>query len=300
MSSNGSSAPKSWRVLNRDGTLNVAREGYKKRFGTDGYHSLLSMTWTEFFSLVIGTYLTVNLFFAFAYFLCGPAALSGIRRDNLILHFMDCFFFSVQTFATIGYGRISPLAFVPNLLVTVEAFVGLLSVAMITGLLFARFSKPTAGVIFSNVAIIGVYDGVASLIFRVANKRLSQIVEAHMDVVLIKNEFTKEGEKFRRLYDLKLERSRSPLFALTWTAVHPIDESSPLYGMDSGKMQHAEIEILASLTGVDDTVGEAVNARFSYTPEDIVWNARFKDMITRRPDRKVHIELNKIHEVEAV
>ncbi|MGZ3708592.1 MAG: ion channel, partial [Bdellovibrionota bacterium] len=169
---NKNSKPRqSWRFMNRDGTLNVERIGVRRAFYTDTYHSLLSLKWGKFMGYLVGYYFVVNCFFALAYMACGPQALEGSRTDSFAAHFVDAFFFSVQTFATIGYGKITPSGIAANLVVTFEALVGLLGLALATGLLFARFSKPTAKVVFSHSALMTKQDGIPCLIFRVANER---------------------------------------------------------------------------------------------------------------------------------
>jgi inward rectifier potassium channel len=240
--------------------------------------------------------LGLNVIFACIYYLCGPGTLDGASRLGEMPRFLDSFFFSVQTFATIGYGRITPIGIAANLLVTLEALCGLLWLALATGLLFARFSKPTARVIFSNSAIITNHDGVPSFIFRIANARLNQIVEAQISVALTRNEFTSEGEKYRNFYDLKLERSRSPVFAMTWTIVHPITLESPIFQMDRKALEDAECEIMVSVSGIDDTFSQTIHARFSYVPSQLVWDRHFEDMLTRTGQGKVRVDLSKIHQ----
>ncbi len=296
--STNSPSQKSWRFLNRDGSFNIARGGYKKAFASDLYHSLLSASWPGFLSFVILVYLSINLIFAGLFFLCGPGALEGVRLSPAFSRFIDSFFFSVQTIATIGYGRISPFGLVPNVLVTVEALMGLLSLALMTGLLYARFARPTARVIFSQHALIAPLDGIPSFVFRIANERLNQISEAHVNAVFVKTERTREGETYRKICDLKLTRNHSPIFALTWTVIHPIDSESPLLGMAEEDLRETNAEILITVTGIDDTFSQSIHARFSYVTEDLIWGARFKDMVSRGDDGKIHIDLKKIHDIE--
>lgn len=289
--------PASWRLLNRDGTFNVARSGTRRIRATDLYHSLLSVGWFRFNLLVILVYFSVNALFALGYLLCGPGALEGSKHADFSGRFSDAFFFSVQTLATIGYGKITPSGILPNLLVTFEALVGLMGLALGTGLLFARFSKPTARVVFSQTAVITPHEGIDSLIFRMSNARLNQIVDARVSVVLSISEKTKEGQQYRTFYDLALERERSPIFALTWTVIHPIDAKSPLYKKDQKSLIEADAEIIVSLTGIDDTFSQTIHARFSYTPTEIVWGKDFRDMLNRTPDGKIQVNLKKIHEL---
>lgn len=286
----------SWRFLNRDGTFNIARSRGKTFPLSDLYHFLLSVSWAEFLSIIVGTYLAINLLFAGAYFLSGPEALEGVRRDTVFHHLSDCFFFSVQTLATIGYGRISPMGLMANLLVTMEAFIGLLSLALVTGLFYARFARPTARVLFSNVALIGPHDGAQALVFRMANERLNQMVEAHVTVNLIKNEVTAEGESFRNFYELPLDRDRSPFFNMSWTVLHWIDDKSPLRNLKDEELRASDAEIIVVLSAVDSTMAAPIHARFSYIADDIVWNRRFKDILSDGDDGKVHVDLSHMHE----
>lgn len=287
-----------WRVLNRDGTFNIARNGRKKIKGNDLYHSLLTISWPGFFTLFVFAYIYINALFALAYYACDVKDFSGFRNGPPLQRLMDCFFFSVQTLATIGYGHVSPVGIVPNLLVTVEAAFGMMGFALVTGLFFARFARPAARIVFSEKAIIGVRDGYNSLFFRVGNERLNQVVEAKVSAVVVKNIITREGEKFRNIFDLKLERKYSPLFAMTWTIIHRIDKESPLFGMDKEDFEEAEAEILISITGFDDSIAAPIHARSSYTLEDLEWNLRFKDIITRSDDGKIEVDLSSISEME--
>jgi inward rectifier potassium channel len=287
-----------WRLLNRDGSFNVKRSSQSQRPKVrDHYHKLLAMKWSPFMALVICIYLAVNLTFALGYMACGPEALDGAPHliGGSADSFLQAFFFSVQTFATIGYGKISPEGLLANILVTIEAFVGLLGLALITGLFFARFSRPTARVVFSDVAIIAPHDGVMSLVLRIANERLNQIVDATLTLVFSRNEVTIEGERYRQFYDLKLERARSPIFALSWTVVHPITKESPLYGATNEDLIRWEAEFMASLIGIDDTIAQTIHARYSYTPSEIVWNHHFVDM-THRENGMVRIDAHLIHD----
>ena len=287
------------RVLRRDGRFNIQRDGMQGLRLDDLYHSLLSMGWRRFFAMVVAAYLALNTFFAVIYTALGPDAFAGMEvGERAIPFFLESFFFSVQTLATIGYGHTSPISIAANLVVTVEALVGLVCFGILTGILFSRFAKPTSRVVFSRTALIHDHEGVPSFLFRIANARLNQIVEARISVVLIRNERTKEGTTFRRIHDLKLMRSNSPLFYLTWTVIHPIDSNSPLHGWTPDRMREDNTEIMVSLSGMDETFSQTINARISYTSEEILKGHRFKDMVERGPDGMVHIDLSQIHEVQ--
>jgi inward rectifier potassium channel len=283
--------PKSWRILKRDGSLNIAVKRINTANFFDLYHWLLRINWFEFLVLIILAYLCINFIFATIYWLCGAGALDGTA-----FNFWNCFFFSVQTFATIGYGKITPTGILPNIVVTFEAFIGLMSVALMTGLVFSRFSRPTAKVVFSDYALITPIEGIPCFVCRVGNKRLNQIVDAHLSAVLLRSEQTKEGERYRELYDLKLERDSTPIFSMSWTIIHPITPDSPLYGTDPNKLESSDAEILVSLSGRDETLSQEIHARFSYTAEDIRWNHRFVDIINRNEKGLIEVDFENIHQ----
>ena len=285
------------RLLSKNGTFNVQRRGFSGVPLGDLYHTLLSLSTPRFLAIVIILYVTVNLMFACAYLACGPGALGGVDGVTLHEHFLSAFFFSVQTLATIGYGRITPVSLGANLLVSAEALTGLMGLAIATGLLFARFSRPTARVSFSHNAIIANHDGIPSLFFRMANERFNQIVEAEVSVSVSRLETTAEGEVFRDFYDLKVERAHTQIFALTWTIVHPITPDSPLYGATRESLLASSSEIVVSVVGIDETFSQAIHARSSYTPDEILWNRNFKDMLGRTEDGAITIDLAALHDV---
>ena len=187
-----------------------------------------------------------------------------------------------------------------HVLVTVEAILGLFGVALATGMVFAKFARPTARVSWSDVALLTKRNGVPHLILRVANARENQIVEASIRLCVLKFEVTSEGERMRRYYDMQLVRAQNPIFAMTWTVMHPIDQNSPLHGMTFEEMVEGRIEILAILTGLDSTFGQTIHARFAYAMEDIQQNARFKDIVVELPDGTRQVNLARISEWEPV
>lgn len=289
-----------WRLLGRDGTFNI--KGLRSvRFPLDDlYHDLLSMSWFSFLCLVVVGYTLVNVVFGAAYALCPPGSLEGVHTETKGSYFSDCFFFSVQTLATIGYGRISPVGLWPNILVTIEALIGVLSLALMTGIVFSRFSRPSAKIIYSEKAIIAPHDGELSFFFRIANERLNQIAEAHINLVLVRNEVTVEGQKFRNFYDLKLERNHTPVFALSWTVIHLIDANSPLYGLNQNGLEEIGAEFFVSLSGIDETLSQPIHSRYSYTVADLAWGMRFSDVISRSEDGKLIVNLQGIHDMVAL
>jgi len=261
----------------------------------DLYHFFFSLSWPKFFILVATIYLSVNLCFGILYFICGVEALGDVHSTG-IERLVYCIFLSIENMNSVDYSRVGHAGMGPYILMTIQAFLGLLTLAMTTGLFYARFSRATARIIFSNKAIIANHNGKLCLSFRMANERLNQIAEAHMALHLTLNEVSQEGEHTRKFYDLKLERDHTPLFALSWTVRHYIDEKSPLFGMNEAKMREDQMGILASLTGLDETFSQPIIARHSYSLEDVVYNKIFKDIIIWH-DKKVHIDLKGIHDL---
>ena len=284
------SAPQ--RMLDEKGHTNVVRLGIKRSSWDDLYYLLLTISWSWFFGLTILLYVTANTLFALLY-LVGGDNLANTQPGS----FWDAFFFSVQTMGTIGYGVISPKTFYANVIVSVEVMLGLLGVAVITGLAFARLARPTARILFSRVAIITRYNGVPTLMFRTANQRDNQILEARLWVFLVRDEVTQEGQPMRRFYDLSLSRQLSPVFNLTWTAMHTIDENSPLYGETPESLRDCATEIIVSLTGVDETVAQTVHARYSYMTQEILWDTQFADMLTYTSDGRRALDFSRFHDV---
>ena len=252
------------------------------------YHWLLGTSWTSFLLLVIFVYLGTNLLFAFAYLACGPGAITNTKPDSLI----DVFYFSVQTMATIGYGQMTPVGHWPNSIVTFEAFFGIVYSALTTGLAFARFTRPTAGVRFSKVAVVGNHDGTRTLKFRVANDRSSHIVEAQLRLWLIAESMTSEGERYRRSIELALQRSESPVFSLTWTAMHSLDETSALNEYLGNSAIEQQWHLLITFTGYHESLANQVYARHVYLPRDVQQNATFIDIVTVLPDGGRVIDLS--------
>jgi inward rectifier potassium channel len=282
------------RLLNRDGSFNVARRGLTLGSSLSLYHLLLTTNWTRFMGLVVASYVLFNGVFALAFVLCGPNALSGGGDPG----FARAFFFSVETFSTIGYGVVGPVGLAANLVVTAEALVGLLWLALATGLLFARFSRPTAKVLFSRTAVVAPYRGITAFMFRIANARTSQLIEVEATVMFARFEDV-GGRAVRRFYPLPLERDSVTFFPLAWTVVHPIDESSPLKGLTRDDLRRCDGEFLVLLAGVEETFAQRVHARSSYKWDEIVWNAKFSDILHHpRGDETITIDVGRLHAIE--
>ncbi|MHB1843923.1 MAG: ion channel [Deltaproteobacteria bacterium] len=289
MAQNLSNTP---RLVNRQPVRRrVVRLGLQPQFFRDFYHFWLMTPWPWLVALVLLAYAGLNAAFAGGYLALGDA-LENARPGS----FTDAFFFSVQTMATIGYGKMVPQTIGANILVTLESLFGLLGFSVITGLVFAKFARPTARVLFSRIAVVSMRDGVPSLMFRIANERTNQIVDAQIRVVVARNEQTVEGEPVRRFHPLELSRGWATFFSLTWTVIHPITEKSPLHGRDSSQLEAENVEIIVLITGVDETFSQTIHARYSYVPSEIVWGGRFVDVLARLPDGRWEVDYTKFHE----
>lgn len=286
------------RLLNHDGSFNVRRNTFGPFHRFNAYHTLLSLPVSRLLLLVAGIYIAANLLFASLYWLCGPGALDG-SGETALSRFEDCFFFSVQTLSTIGYGRLVPVTRLANALVAIEALVGLLGFAILSGLLFARFTRPSAKVAFSDKALIAPYGKKWALMFRLVNLRKHDFTDVHAYVSLAHWVPDAKHGRRRRFDQLSLERDGIIFMPLHWVLVHPIDESSPLHGMTEDELRESDPEVICLVSGHDETFAQTVHARASYAAPDIVWGARFLDMY--RPDQaQVTIDMSRLDAYESV
>jgi inward rectifier potassium channel len=268
--------------------------GQAFELGGDAYFALLTRPWWQFCVAVSLYLLVINAVFAGLYML-DPGGVTNTRPGS----FEDAFFFSVQTLATIGYGTMAPISRYSHIVVTVESVLGILAVGSFAGIAFARLSRPTARVLFSEKIVIRPRDGVPHLQLRIANWRTNLIIEATLRVYVLATQRTTEGEVLRTPLELKLVRSSNPVFFLTWTAMHAIDESSPFFGDGAmARLAADKTPIYASLTGYDQTMGQTVHAYAEYALADIVPNARFADVVSVRPDGTRELDFSRFHDVE--
>ncbi len=283
------------RLLNRDGSFNPRRQGLPYFSSLSAYHYLLTMSWPKFLLSVVGSFVGGNALFALAFMACGADALSGPRGDNGAAFFAKSFFFSVHTLATIGYGNIVPVTLASNLVVTVEALAGLLGFALWTGVLFARFARPLAAIIFSNVAVVSPYrETSTAFMFRIVNGRSNQLVELQATVL-----FSHIVDGIRRYVPLALERASVVFFPLSWTLVHPIDEQSPFFDQTQVDLEGCDAEIMILITGTDETFSQSVHARSSYKPSEIVFGHRFTNIYNPVDANGIpSIDVRRLHEVE--
>jgi inward rectifier potassium channel len=289
------------RFLNRDGTFNVHRTGLGFWQSLSAYHYLLTISWPKFLSFVVLAYLMANAVFAAIFVSLGPHALAGTHQVVLGARFAEAFFFSVHTLATIGYGTIAPASLAAHLVVTMETLIGLVGVAVMAGISFARFSRPVAKILFSRNALIAPYRGGRAFMFRIVNQRSNQLVELQASVLISRRKRDGARSTDREFIALALERKSVAFFPLAWTIVHPIDETSPLRDWNPADVAECDAEFLILLNGFDDTFSQTVHTRSSYKSGEIVWGARFTSMFNP-PDEEgiVSVDIRKLHDIEKV
>ncbi|MBP6003695.1 MAG: hypothetical protein KA746_09705 [Pyrinomonadaceae bacterium] len=286
------------RFLNPDGSFNVQRTGLPWLTSLSIYHSVLTMSWSTFLLIVLLLYFVSNVVFGALYATIGSDALVDTSSTPMASTFLRAFFFSVQTFATIGYGTIHPVGLIPNLLVTIESYYSLLANALITGVVFARFARPTAKFIFSEVAVIAPYRGINGLMFRMVNGRSSQLIEVEAKVMFARF-CDEDGRSVRKFDVLELERRKVAFFPLAWTVVHPIDENSPLYGWTAADLDRTDAEILILMSATDETFAQIVHSRTSYKPNEIRVGYKFGDLYNEMQDGEpISIDIRRLSSVE--
>ncbi|MFZ9388217.1 MAG: ion channel [Chitinophagaceae bacterium] len=288
------------RFINRDGRANVIKRGGGILNRNSWYHTLLEMNRNRFLLLLLLFYIGINMIFAGIYYLIGIDHLAGVNTGSDLKNFSEVFFFSAQTFTTVGYGRISPVGFAASAVSTFEAFLGLLSFAIATGLFYGRFSRPQAFIRFSKNALIAPYQDGTAFMFRLCpfkNNKLSE-VEVKLTMAITTYENEKESNRF---FDLPLEMSRVNGLSLSWTVVHPIDDKSPFYGFTARDIAETDIEIIVFVKGFDEVFSNNVVARTSYISEEIVWGARFLMMFHPNSNKtKTILNLDMLNHFERV
>jgi inward rectifier potassium channel len=261
------------RTINKDGSFNVARRGTGWR-DIHPFLFLISIPWPAFLTLVLAAYLAVNTIFAALYYSLGPGQLVGGDSPHKFDRFLNAFFFSAHTLTTVGYGNIVPGSISANAIAVIEALTGLLGFALATGILFGRFSRPSARIGFSDLALIAPYEGRTSLQFRIVNRRPNALMEVQATVILMLVEGD-PGKQKRTFQPLALERDKVDFLALSWTIVHPIDEASPLFGKTKEDLDRKQAEFIILIKAFDETFSQVVHARYSYRFDELAWNAKF-------------------------
>lgn len=290
------------RLMNKHGRFNVVKKGlpFQERFSI--YHFLVTVSWAKLIALAIVFFVLINLLFTVFYVSINcDQQFSGIEPTMRgINRFMTLFYFSVQTFTTVGYGNISPVGMMSGLLSSVEAFSGLCTFALISGILYGRFSKPKARIKFSHLALIAPYQDGNAFMCRLANAKNSDMVELEGRLIFSGIETGANGEKVRKFYPMALEISKVSFLPTSWTLVHAIKEGSPLWGLSAQDLEHQEVEILAQLMGYDETYNQTLHSRSSYKPHDIIWNARFKNIFATTEDGMTEVDLSRLDDYSLV
>jgi inward rectifier potassium channel len=277
----------------RIGTREVITQGIARAVLQDLYHYFMTVSWLQLFGTFALFFLSFDLTFGLLYDLV-PGCIANLNPPG----FAGAFFFSVETLATVGYGDMHPVNFYGHTVAMFEIFVGLMSLALITGIMFARFSRPKARFLFARNAVVRPLDGKRTLMFRAANERQNVVQEATARLRMLRDEVTVEGYRMRRVTDLPLVRSEHPIFALGWNIMHVIDEASPLHGETPESLERAVAMFILSLSGTDETTGHLLMARAEYPSATIRWNATFRDVLEQSPDGVLTMDYRKFHDVE--
>jgi inward rectifier potassium channel len=282
------------RTINPDGTFNVRRKGLRLR-DSNLYLTLIDTTWPRFLGVVLLIFLAVNMLFAGLYLMIGVQQLHGLEPE--MGAFLNAFFFSVHTLTTVGYGNVFPSGTLANSVSALEAATGLMVFALATGLLYGRFSRPSARILFSHSALVAPYQDGSSLQFRITNARSNVLMDLEARVLLMTVNRT-DGQLRRAFVDLDLERRNVYFFPLTWTVVHPIDSSSPLSGKTADDLRQMEAELLILVKGFDDTFSQVVHSQYSYRHDEILWGAKFLPAFHVDPQGDLVLDINKVHELK--
>jgi inward rectifier potassium channel len=270
--------------------INAARRDWR-----DSYHWVLSLTWPQFALFLVATYLLLNLFFA-VFYVFGDGAIADMTPHS----FPQAFFFSVETLATVGYGHNYPANMYGHVVVTIEIFIGTIWFAVITGLIFVRFSRPTARILFSKNILIGNHDGRPNVMFRVANLRHTSMVDAQFRLSFSRDEKVREGEEIRRFYSLKVYPEYMPRFPAALTIRHMIDLHSPLHGETAESLAKSDAFFIASVTSVETVMAASIQSQEDYSYDEVRWGVRFVDIYTEVDDAKLEVDYGRIHDTEPV
>lgn len=281
------------RFLNKNGSVNIRRKGIHLFERLDVYHWLITTKTSRLLTIIFISYIIVNLLFACVYFALGPESFGGISVETVSGKFMALFFFSAQTLTTVGYGHIYPVSSVASVVAAIESMMGLLGFALATGVVYGRFSRPEAKLLFSKKILISPYRGRKGLMFRIANTRQNELIEAEANITLA---FTNPNTNKREFAQLPLERSKINFLTLSWTIVHPIDENSLFYKVPFEELSKYDIEVIILIKAINDTYSQNVYVRSSYKFDDLVNNAAFVPVKQEENEYgKIEIDLNDIH-----
>jgi inward rectifier potassium channel len=281
------------RRIVRVGRREIVTEGIARPIFHDLFHHFMTVSWPRLFATLAAFFLHFDLVFGFLYYL-SPGCIANLNPPG----FAGDFFFSVETLATVGYGEMHPATFYGHLIAMIEIFVGLMSLALITGLMFARFSRPQARFLFTKNAVVRPIAGKLTLLFRAANERQNVVQDASARLRMLRDEVTAEGFRIRRIVDLPLLRSEHPMFTLGWSIMHVIDDASPLKSETAESLSAARTAFILSLSGTDENTGQTLMARGEYSCDDIRWNSTFHDILEEAPDGTIHVDYAKFHDIE--
>jgi inward rectifier potassium channel len=277
------------------GNREIVTEGIVTPLFNDLFHHFMTVSWPRLFATLAGFFLVFDLLFGLLYYLA-PGCIANLNPPG----FAGAFFFSVETLATVGYGEMHPETFYGHAIAMIEIFVGLMSLALITGLMFARFSRPRARFLFTKNGVVRPIAGKPTLLFRAANERQNVVQDASAQLHMLRDEVTEEGYKIRRIVDLPLMRSKHPMFALGWSIMHVIDEDSPLQGENTDSLARTRAVFVLTLCGTDENTGQLLMARSEYSWEDIRWNATFRDILEKDAEGVTHVDYGKFHDIDAL
>jgi inward rectifier potassium channel len=285
------------RLILPDGSFNVKRKGQSFSAWLNLYHRMITMSVFEFVFVIASAYFIVNLVFALIYYLIGVEHLNGIEEQTkYVSEFWGAFFFSSQTLTTVGYGHISPLGSLTNAVAAVEALIGLMMFALITGLVYGRFSTPSPKIVFSKNILVSPYLDINGLMFRMINERNSQLINVRVSVMMSRNEKDEAGKVTRKYYTLALEREMIQFFSTSWTIVHPITPDSPFYQQNQESLAATDTEILIAVEGMNDAYTDPVHVRTSYLYNEFLWGKKFESVLSERGSGYI-VDLDGINEV---
>src|ERR1700722_13904658 len=284
-----SSAPRRIKLGQRE----IFTEGLSRAVLHDLFHHFMTVGWPRLFITLGAFFLAFDVLFGFLYALV-PGCIANLNPPG----FAGAFFFSVETLATVGYGDMHPQTLYGHLVAMAEIFVGLMSLALITGIMFARFSRPRARFLFTRNIVVRPIDGKLTLLIRAANQRQNVVQDASAQLHILRDEVTEEGFRIRRVIDLPLMRSHHPMFVLGWTIMHVIDDTSPLNSQTAESLHALGVTLVLSVSGTDETTGQVLMARAEYSCDDIRWNVTFHDILEVAEDGTLHVDYGKFHDIE--
>jgi inward rectifier potassium channel len=277
----------------RIGTREVSTVGIPRPIFQDLYHYFMTVTWPQLFGTFAAFFLCFDLLFGLLYHLI-PGCIANLNPPG----FAGAFFFSVETLATVGYGDMHPQTLYGHVVAMIEIFVGLMSLALITGIMFARFSRPRARFLFTKNVVVRPLDGKVTLVVRAANLRHNVVQDASAQLRMLRDEVTEENFRIRRVIDLPLLRSQHPMFVLGWTLMHVIDEGSPLKSETAESLKRSGASFVLSMSGTDETTGQQLMSRAEYSHADIRWNAAFRDFLEEMEDGSLRLDYRRFHDME--